>query len=255
MALAHHPSSATLAARLGVVARGCTVVSTTPVSPSLMEVVLRGDAAELAGVPGNDVMVLIADGATLTRRRFSVRSLDPEADTMALWICTTHDGPAVRWARAAGAGDVVDVLGPRGKIPLHQSALWHLFVGDVSALGAFHRLAQSIPTPSRAIFVIEIDSPGDALIAQVNEALAVTAIFVDRNGRAHDDPRGLLNALALLSLPSDEGHAYLFGEFHVVRAAHTVLRDRGLAPEQISLKAYYRVGHANGANGEPAKDS
>ncbi len=249
-----HTSSVDLAARLKVLARSCVVVAVTPLSPSLVEVVLRGDAVDLAGVAGNDVMVLVHDGDTAIRRRYTVRALDPEEDTFSLWISLTHDGPASRWARHAHVGDVVDIVGPRGKIFLEESADWHLFIGDVSSLGAFYRLAQSIETPGRAIFIVEIDDPADALTATFDEELGVTAIFVDRNGRGHDDPAGLLSGLAALTLPPDEGHAYLFGEFHVMRSLKSALLDRGLNATQVSLKAFYRIGQSNGPNGEPSKD-
>ena len=255
MRIAQHQSSLEIAERLKVLARSCGVTARTVLSPSLVEVVLSGDAVALAGVAGNDVMVVLEDAeGTFTRRRFSVRSLDAEADTFSLWISTTHEGPAVRWVRSVQVGDVVDVVGPRGKILLDGAADWHLFLGDVSALGTFYRLAQSIGAPGRCVFVVELDSPEDALTAAFDDAIGVTAIFVDRDGRAHDDPRGLLSALATFAMPPDEGHAYLFGEFHVMRAVKSALLDRGLEPTQISLKAFYRVGQANSANGEPAKD-
>jgi len=250
-----HSSSAELAERLKVHARSCAIVSRTTLSPSLVEVVVGGDAVDLAGVAGNDVMVLVPGAdATLVRRRYSVRAVDADADTLTLWISTTHQGPATHWAQTVEPGDRVDVVGPRGKIPLDPVADWHLFVGDVSALGVFYRMAQSIEVPGRAIFVVEVDDPADVLTTTFDDALGVTAIFVDRDGRSHDDPTGILGALAAFATPPDEGHAYLFGEFHVMRAAKAALRDRGLAPEQISLKAFYRVGQANGANGEPSKD-
>lgn len=256
MHLAQHPSTVDLAERLRVLARSCSVVAQRRVAPSLIEVVLGGDAVPLAGVPGNDVMVLVEDarGEPL-RRRYSVRDVDADNDTLTLWISTTHDGPAARFLAALAPGDTLDVVGPRGKIPLDPAADWHLFVGDVSALGAFYRMAGAIETPGRAIFIVEIDDGSDALTARFDDALGVTAIFVDRNGRAHDDPAGLLSGLAAFTLPPDEGHAYLFGEFHVSRAVRLALLDRGLTTEQLSLKAFYRVGRANGANGEPEKES
>ena len=250
-----HPSSVDLAARLKVLARSCTVASRTQLSPSIVEVVMRGDAAELAGVAGNDVMVLVEtdDGSTI-RRRYSVRDVDHAADTFSLWISLTHNGPASQWARSAVEGDAVDIVGPRGKIFLDDGADWHLFVGDVSSLGAFYRLAQSIETPGRAIFIVELDDPDDALTTEFDEGLGVTAIFVDRNGRSHDDPAGLLSGLAAFTFPPDEGHAYLFGEFHVMRAVKSALIDGGLDASRISLKAFYRIGQSNGPNGEPSKD-
>ena len=255
MTAPQHQSSLELATRLKVIARGCTVVAKRPLSSSLVEIVLGGDASQLAGEPGNDVMVLVSGGDdSIARRRYSVRAVDQDADTFTLWISTVHEGPGARWAQTLHEGNVVDIVGPRGKIPLDKAADWHLFVGDVSSLGAFYRMAQNIDAPGRAIFIVELDDPSDALTAAFDEALGVTAIFVDRNERAHDDPSGLLSGLAAFTFPSDEGHAYLFGEFHVMRALKTALNDRGLRAEQISLKAFYRIGQANGANGEPSKD-
>lgn len=255
MSAPQHPSSLELAARLKVAAHSCTVSSRRQLSPSIVEIVLRGNAPELAGVAGNDVMVLVpGDDDSMIRRRYSVRELDEPADAFSLWISLTHDGPAARWARTAVVGDVVDVVGPRGKIYLDDDADWHLFVGDVSSLGAFYRLAQSIEVPGRAIFIVEVDDPADALTTTFDEELGVTAIFVDRAGRAPDDATGLLSGLAAFTLPPDEGRAYLFGEFHVMRAVKGALIDRGLESSRISLKAFYRIGQSNGPNGEPSKD-
>jgi NADPH-dependent ferric siderophore reductase len=200
-------------------------------------------------------MVLVDDGeGSRIRRRYSVRGVDADADTFTLWITTTHEGPATNFVQNLSHGDELDVVGPRGRIPLDELADWHLFAGDVSGLGAFYRMAESIESPGRAIFIVEIDTPDDALTASFDEGLGVTVIFVDRQGRANDDPTGLLNGLAAFALPPDEGHAYLFGEFHVVRALRSALLDRGLDTEHVSLKAFYRVGRANGANGEPDKE-
>ena len=255
MSAPQHQSSIDLATRLKVNARSCTVAARRQLSPSLMEVVLRGDATQLAGVPGNDVMVLVtASDESSTRRRYSVRAVDDSADTFTLWIAIAHDGPGARWAQSASEGDTVDVVGPRGKIPLDESADWHLFIGDVASLGTFYRMAHAIDAPGRAIFIVELDDPSDALTATFDESLGVTAIFVDRNARAHDDSTGLMGGLAAFTLPPDEGHAYLFGEFHVMRELKVALMDRGIRSEQISLKAFYRIGQANGANGEPSND-
>lgn len=247
-------SSIELAQRLGAEAFVCEVVSSRQLSPSLVEVVLAGHARELTGVAGNDVMLLVgeSDGHIL-RRRYSVRSLDEQADRFTLWITGSHDGAGATWARGAREGDRVDVVGPRGKIPLDPSADWHLFIGDVSGLSAFYRLAQSIEAPGRAIFIVEIDDPQDALTATFDEGVGVTGIFVDRHSRSPNDPAGLLSGLAAFELPADLGHAYLFGEFSVIRIVRQALLDRGMDDEQISRKAFWRFGRGNAAHGEPDK--
>lgn len=248
-------STLQLAQRVGATAALVEVAATSTISPSLVEVVLTGGVAALAGVPGNDVMVRVnGSSERAVRRRYSVRALDEERDRLTLWVGVDHEGPGVDWARRAQSGDLVEVIGPRGKIPLDPVADWHLFVGDVAALAAFYRMAESIEVPGRAIFLVEVDDPDDAINPAFDEGLGVTGIFVDRGGRAPSDPTGLLSGLAAFELPPDDGHAYLFGEFHVARALHGALVDRGLDPERISHKAYWRFGRANQDHGEPEKD-
>jgi NADPH-dependent ferric siderophore reductase len=247
-------SSLQLAERLHATAALCEVVATTSLSTSLYEVALSGNATLLGGRPGSDVMIRFEDeSGRPVRRRYSVRSVDPESDTFTLWLTVDHVGPGTTWVRSAKSGDVVDVIGPRGKISLNTLADWHLFVGDVSGYAAFYRMAESIEVPGRAIFIVEIDAPDDALSATFDEGLDVTGIFIDREGRSTSDPAGLLNGLSAFALPPGLGHAYLFGEFHVMRVVQSALLDRGLAPEQISHKAFWRHGLSNADHGEPVK--
>ncbi len=251
-----HPSSVQLAERLSVHVVVATVSAVQRVSPSLVSVTLaHPDAAVLAGVPGNDVMVRIVEGDQASRRRYSVRSLSPLGDELTLWVHTAHEGPGSRWAQRATVGDFVDLVGPRGKIPLAPLADWHLMLGDASSLATFYRLAESIEAPGRVIFIVETDDPSDALTTTLPEGIGVTGIFVNRDGRVGNSPTGLLNGLAALALPLDEGHAYLFAEFSVNRSLATALKDRGLDPTAISIKNFWRHGEPNRENGEPDKRS
>ena len=249
-----HDSTVELATRLRASAQVCTVVSSSPLSSSIHEVVLRGNAATLAGVAGHDVMVQVTSSSDrVVRRRYSVRRVEPDLDQLTLWVTTAHDGPGSGWALAALAGDDVDVIGPRGKIVLDPDADWHLFVGDVTGLAAFYRLTDSIEPPGRAIFIVEVENADDALTASFDEGIGVTGIFVDRRGRGGDDPAGLLSGLAAFAFPPDQGHAYLFGEFHVLKAVRLALLDRGLSERDLSVKSFWRSGRHNADHGEPHK--
>ena len=243
-----------LAARLGAVAAVCDVVGTKHLSPSLTEVTLRGNALALTGQPGNDVMVLVGgNDEHIVRRRYSVRQVASERDEFTLWVTTGHDGDGARWAKSATPGDQVDVIGPRGKILLAEDVDWHLFMGDVSSLATFYRMTESISTPSKVLFVVEIAHPEDALTTQLADVVAVTGVFVDRAERAPNDPAGLLSGLAALTLPAGRGHAYLFGEFAVIRALLRPLADQGVESADVSSKAFWRAGRPNAAHGEPVK--
>ncbi|NNN01100.1 MAG: siderophore-interacting protein [Acidimicrobiaceae bacterium] len=248
-----HQSSIELAARLGVDCGVGDVISTSSLGPSLHEVVL-GHASRFAGAPGNDIMVRLASSpGHFTRRRYSVRAVDTDRDALTLWITTSHDGSGSRWATNARVGDEVDVVGPRGKITLDHDADWHLFIGDTSGFAAFYRMAQAIETPGRAIFIVEVDALDDVVTSAFDDALGVTGIFIDRQGRGPSDPSGVLSALAAFEFPPDVGHAYLFGEFSVTKAAQVALVDRGLDQDRISRKAYWRAGRNNADGGEPDK--
>ncbi len=247
-------SSLELASRLSTNAEICEVLRSHQLSPSLREVVLRADP-RLAGVAGNDVMIRVQDAKQkFVRRRYSVRSVAASSHELTLWIVTSHDGPGVSWARDARAGDLVDVVGPRGKIVLDPLADWHLFIGDTSGLAAFYRMAQSIEAPGRAIFIVEVNEMADAITAPFDEGLGVTGIFVERANRAENDPSGLLSGLNAFAMPDDLGHAYLFGEFNVTRVLESALRDRGMDESNISRKAFWRAGRTNAEHGEPEKE-
>ena len=205
-------------------------------------------------MPGNDVMVQLTNSAgKLVRRRYSVHGVDEERDEFTLWITTAHDGPGSLWARDAHAGDEVDIVGPRGKIVLDTEAEWHLFMGDITCLGSAYRMAHGVEAPGKVVFIVETDHPDDALTTTFDEGIAVTGIFVDRMGRSKDDPTGLLRGLSAFAFAPGRGHAYLFGEFHVMKAVRVALLDRGLDDESIDMKAFWRVGRNNADHGEPEK--
>lgn len=247
-------STLSLAERLGVLAMTATVQTVNPLSPSLSSVTLRVPDTAIGGVPGNDVMISVPkpEGG-LARRRYSVRSVDTEASTVTFWITTHHDGLASEWLREAQAGAQTDLVGPRGKVKLEPLADWYLFVGDISALGAFYNLAEAIEIPGKAIFVVEVPTADDIVTTSFDEGLGVTGIFIERQGREANDPEGLLRGLAALEFPEGEGHVYLFGEFKQINAVKIALLDRGITLEQISMKAFWRQGKANQDHGEPDK--
>ncbi len=249
-----HESSLELARRLSVDAVVARVASVTQLAPSFVEVTLDvAHAKRIAGAPGNDVMVRIEESpGVFVRRRYTVRRVIDD-EQFVLWVSTAPNGPGARWATSLRTGDEVDVVGPRGKITLDPLADWHLFVGDTTGLAAFYRMAEAIEVPGRAIFVVEVDHPDDAVTSPMPEGLGVTGIFVDRADRALGDATGLSNGLAALVLPNDVGQAYVFGEYNVGRVVRSILLDRGLRDEQIAVKAFWRAGVGNAEHGEPPK--
>src|SRR5690349_12806618 len=117
-------------------------------------------APELDGfsyAPGQDVMLLVAaEGSRPVRRRYTIRHLDLGRRLLTIDVVLHGDGPGERWIRAAGPGDRVEGIGPRGKITTVPAADWHLFMGDESALPAIFAMTESLPGDSVATVVIEV---------------------------------------------------------------------------------------------------
>src|SRR5215470_6017264 len=231
------------------------VVDSRPLSPGMQRLVLT--APELAGLeyrPGQDMMLMVAvDGDRPVRRRYTIRALDHGRRLLTLDVVRHGDGPGERWVAAAGPGARIEGIGPRGKIFLAPAADWHLFIGDDSALPAFFAMAGALPAGARALVILEV--PGPAGEQELVTAADAEVTWLHRDGGAAGDPAALVAAAASVALPPGRGHAYLAGEATVVLRLRETLAARGLAPEQISPKAYWGRGKANAAHGEPAKDA
>jgi NADPH-dependent ferric siderophore reductase len=230
------------------------VVRSSPLSPGMQRLVLT--APELAGLdyrPGQDMMLMVAvDGNRPVRRRYTIRALDRERRLLTLDVVRHAGGPGERWVAAARPGDRIEGIGPRGKIFLAPGADWHLFAGDDSALPAFLAMAGAIPAGGRAVVILEVPGPDGE--QDVGTAADAEVTWLHRDGRPAGDPAALVEAAAAAALPPGRGHAYLACEATVVLRLREALAARGLAPEQISPKAYWGRGRANASHGEPARD-
>jgi NADPH-dependent ferric siderophore reductase len=238
----------------GTIRMRLEVVRNDLLTPAMQQVVLA--APELAGFayrPGQDIMLMVdVDGDRPVRRRYTIRDVDPAGCLLTLGIVRHDGGPGERWVRTARPGDQIEGIGPRGKIFPSAGAAWHLFAGDFSALPAFFVMAGSLAAEDRVTVILDVPGPDD------QQELATTAdarvLWLHRQGRPVGDPSALVGALASVPLPPGAGHAYLAGEARLVLALREAVAARGMTAEQVSPKAYWGVGRANAAHGEPAKE-
>jgi NADPH-dependent ferric siderophore reductase len=234
---------------------GLEVTGSHQLTPHIQRLELT--AAELDGftyAPGQDVMLLVAaEGNRPVRRRYTIRHFDPARRLLTMDVVLHGDGPGERWMRSARPGDRIEGIGPRGKITTSLAADWHLFIGDESSLPAIFAMTESLPGDSVATLVIEVPDAGDEQDLLAPARTRVT--WLHRLGGPAGEAAALAGEAAEVELPPGSGHAYLLGEAKVVLALREILSSRGLPRDQMSPKAYWGRGRANGGHGEPAKDT
>ena len=228
------------------------IADISALGPHMQRVVLKGDSLEtFSYVPGQDVMLVLGqtDGRSLSRR-YTIRAFDREAATVELNIVTHGpEGIGARWLANARVGDRVNGVGPRGKIFLNPDAASHVFFGDDSAAPGIVHMLEAMPRGQHGLAVIEVDSAADRLSGNFGEAATVT--WLHRQGTPITAAHLLEDAAGDVVLPPEPFHVYISGEVYRVRGVQTVLRERGVRPDQMSPKAYWGRGTANAARGEP----
>jgi NADPH-dependent ferric siderophore reductase len=202
--------------------------------------------------PGQDLMMRIpgTDERT-TNRRYTIRTADPRAATITVDMVVHGDGPGARWAGAAAPGHSLDAIGPRGKVVLDETAGWHLFIGDETALPGLSIMAESLTPGVPGVMVVELPERVDGHDPQLTSGQDVAITWIERGRADPGDPARLVAAAEQVSFLPGPGHAYVAGEMRVVRAVAAALAARGLNRSAVDAKAYWRRGGANAPHGEP----
>lgn len=201
---------------------------------------------------GQDVMLVLGhSGERPLSRRYTIRRHDPSRKTLELNVVAHGvDGIGAQWAANAQPGDRVNGVGPRGKIFVNPDADWHLFVGDETAGPATLAMIEALPADIGAYAFIEVTDAADELAFEATTHHQVR--WLHRGATPALRSTLLVEALTEFALPTHgRGHVYLNGEVVLVSDLKRVALERGLAPEQVSFKAYWGRGKANAGNGEP----
>lgn len=233
------------------------VVEAGVLSPSFRRVALTAPGIEgLQYEAGQDLMLRVPlGGEKVVNRRYTVRKLDLTGRRVLVDVSLHGAGPGTDWISAAEPGDRIDAIGPRGKVTLRPAADWHLFVVDETGLPGTLAMIEALPAGSVAVAILEVDSTADEQEADLPHDARVDMRWLHRSGHsAPGDRDGILEAVARLEIPAGVGHAYVAAEAGVVRAVNGTLTERGLRPDQVSGKAYWRRGLPNAEHGEPTKE-
>jgi NADPH-dependent ferric siderophore reductase len=236
----------------GVVPLELEVTEATDLGPRMRRIRLTGRGLEdFTYQAGQDVMLVLSGGDRPLSRRYSIRSFDTESNTLELNIVAhgVH-GPGADWASTTQPGDRVNGVGPRGKIYLDPEADWHLFVGDDTAAPASLNMLEALPPGVPGLAFLEVTTAEDELSTSTTQQVN----WLYRGDTSSLSSKLLVDALNSAALPPGRGHVYIAGEVQIVAAVQLAALARGLAPEQLSPKAYWGRGKSNANNGEPEKE-
>jgi NADPH-dependent ferric siderophore reductase len=227
-----------------------TVSEVRDLSPRMRSITLAGAGSAFRCTPGQDVMMVLSGGERPLSRRYSIRGFDAARDALELNIVShgAH-GPGADWVANTRVGDRINAVGPRGKIFVNETADWHLWLGDESAIAATLFMLESLPPNVQARAFLEVGTPEDELS---------TDSRIQWLHRGADTPAWssemLVDAMRSVELPTGRGHVYINGEVKVVTAVQRAALARGLDTGQLSPKAYWGRGKANAQNGEPERE-
>lgn len=241
------------------------VVSTEPLTPQLVRVVLGGEGLvgfEPSGDTDQYVNCFFApDGAPydvpfddaavreLPResrpfpRRITVRAWDGLRRELTLDIAVHGDaGYAGRWVTHAEPGDRLQFRGPAGGYRPDPDADCYLFVGDESALPAIAASAEAVPAGRPVVIVAEVDNTSGELA--ISSPGAVELHWVHRAHREDELEPLLADAVAALPLPDGVVSAFVHGEAVATRAVRRVLLSKRIVdPARLSCSPYWRRGY------------
>ena len=236
----------------GVVPLELEVTEAADLGPRMRRIRLGGRGLEgFTYQPGQDVMLVLSGGERPLSRRYSIRGFDPRSQTLELNVVAhgVH-GPGADWASTTEPGDRINGVGPRGKIYLDPDADWHLFIGDNTAAPASLNMLEALPSSVPGLAFLEVTSAEDELLSSSTQPVT----WLHRGETQAISSDLLVEAMNSAELPPGRGHVYIAGEVQIVAAVQRAALARGLAPEQLSPKAYWGRGKSNANNGEPEKE-
>lgn len=216
-------------------------------SPHLMRLTLGGPAlAEgfaSTGVP--DEWVGLTVPGQFQSRYYTVRSWDGAALVLDVVV---HDvGLVTEWAQrglaADGAdepgvvvGETVTVTEPKGSFALPEDAGWLVLVGDLTALPAMARIAESAPAHLAPRLWVEVPEIPDGYLPDRLAADAVTWLPQPGDGASR-----LAEVVEGLELPGGPGYFWMAGESAQMRAIRKhLMREVRLPATGFDVMGYWR---------------
>jgi NADPH-dependent ferric siderophore reductase len=136
-------------------------------------------------------------------------------------------GLVTEWASRDVVGDTVVITEPKGSFAPPDGAAWLMLVGDLTAMPAMARIAETVDLPTR----IWAEVPDD-----LDGYLPARAEVTWLEGRTT-----LADVVASLDWPDSTGYFWMAGESSDMRSIRKhLMRERGLPATAYDVMGYWR---------------
>lgn len=208
-----------------------TVTAREQLSPHLVRLTLGGlDGFVSTGVPDEWVGLVVP--GQFQSRYYTVRSTD--GDSIVLDVVVHEVGLVTEWATRDVVGDSVTVTEAKGSFTLPPDARWLLLVGDLTAMPAIARIAE---THAHLATRIWAEVPDD-LAGYLPAGADVTWLEPPSAGVSR-----LAEVVETIAWPEGEGYFWMAGESAQMRAIRKhLMRERRLPPAAYDVMGYWRGG-------------
>jgi NADPH-dependent ferric siderophore reductase len=147
-----------------------------------------------------------------------------------------HDvGLVTEWAARDVVGDTVTITEPKGSFAMPADADWLLLVGDLTALPAMARIAETVDVPTR-IWAEAADRAELERIGYLPDPARVTWLDPPADGGS-----SLAAVVEAIDWPAGDGYFWMAGESAQMRAIRKhLMRERRLPATAYDVMGYWR---------------
>ena len=122
---------------------------------------------------------------------------------------------------------------------------WHLLIGDATALPAISRRLAEFPASTKAVVLVEVETPEDEI--ELTSAAQLSVTWVHRNpaeGGAATTLADALKALAKAELLTGDFYAWIACESLTAKALRAqLIAEQGAHPKWIKAAGYWKEGN------------
>src|SRR3954454_20806654 len=204
------------------------VLAPETVSTHLLRLNLSVPGFESTGVPDEWVGLVVPGQFQV--RYYTIRS--HRGDEVVLDVVVHDRGLVTEWASGECLGERVVVTGAQSSYVVPPGAAWLLLVGDLTAMPAMARIADSTDLPTR----VWAEVPDD-LAGYLPERADVTWLSPPAQGQSR-----LAEVVEGIDWPPGEGYFWMAGESAQMRAIRKhLMRERRLANAAYDVMGYWRA--------------